>query len=258
VIAAASDPPSSSHSVSRPPHDAVDRETLEHGDLLADANRLASARLDEDVVSRLPRNGPQHPRPTVPLPVSKQQHLRRERRIAVDREELRRQRHAALDGAVGADHGVAALDPHVGVDVHEPIALALRLERDRREVSLGAQRGGQLDTSAAIGEVEIGRQLDSVRLRAAGVSARQVRLRAAGASARQVRLRAAGVSARQVRLRAAGASARQVRLRAAGASARPLAVRRHLIAFVADRLLDVVEAQGAAFNRRRGRLTEGQ
>ena len=35
-------------------------------------------------------------------------------------------------------------------------------------------------------------------------------------------------------------------------------VRRHLVAFVADRLLDVVKPQGAAFDRRRGWLTEGQ
>ena len=94
VIAAASAPRSSSHSVSRPQTTPSIAKRSSVTTRRADADRLAAARLDEDVVGRQPGNGAQHARLAVLLPVAQQHHLRRERRVAVDREELRRQRHA--------------------------------------------------------------------------------------------------------------------------------------------------------------------
>jgi hypothetical protein len=100
----------------------------------------------------------------MPLPVPQQHHLRREGRIAVDGVELRRQRDARF-GAVGPHDRVAAVDADVGVDVHEPVALAGRLEREGREVRPGAQRRGELHASAAIGEIEVRRERQRVGLR---------------------------------------------------------------------------------------------
>ena len=97
------------------------------------------------------------------LPVAQQQHLRGERRVSVDGVERRGQRDARLV-AVGANDRVAAVDANVGVDVDEAVALAGRLERHRREIGLRAQRGRQLHAAAAVGEVEVGGQLQIVAL----------------------------------------------------------------------------------------------
>src|SRR5439155_17559349 len=53
-------------------------------------------------------------------------------------------------------------DANLGVDVDEAVALAGRGECDGREVGLRAQRGGELHAAAAVGEVEVGRQLQVV------------------------------------------------------------------------------------------------
>jgi hypothetical protein len=140
-----------------PPHDAVDRVALEADDRRADADRLAPAGFDEDFVGRQAGHGPDHARLAMLLPVAQQQHLRRERRVAVDGVERRRQLHPRL-GAVGLDDRLAPVDPHVGVDVDEAVAVAAGLERQRREVGLGPQRRGELHPAAAVGEVEVRRQ----------------------------------------------------------------------------------------------------
>jgi hypothetical protein len=90
------------------------------------------------------------------LPVAQQHHLRRERRVAVDGIELRRQRHPRF-AAVGLHDRARAFDAHIGIDVDEAVALALRLERQRREVGLCAQRRRELHAAAAVGEVEVRR-----------------------------------------------------------------------------------------------------
>ena len=106
------------------PDDAVDRVALEPDVRRSDADRLAAARFDEDVVDGQAGNGAQHARLAVLLPVAQQHHLRRERRVAVHGVE-RRAAPATRDSAPSAF--TIASPPsiaHVGVDVDEAVALA--------------------------------------------------------------------------------------------------------------------------------------
>ena len=81
--------------VSRPQTTPSIAIALEHGHAVAPM-RIASrprASMKTSLVGR-PGTVRNDARLAVPLPVAQQQHLRRERRVAVHREELRRQRHA--------------------------------------------------------------------------------------------------------------------------------------------------------------------
>ncbi len=141
------------------PDDAVHGVAVERHDSVGDTNRLAASRFDDDLVRRLPRHRRQHARPAVLLPVAQHQHLCGERRVAVDRVELSGQRDAGV-GAVGVHARIRAVDRHVAIDVHEPIAPAFGLEVNRREVGLRAQRRRELDATAAIGEIDVGGELE--------------------------------------------------------------------------------------------------
>ena len=82
------------------PHDAVDRVALERQHLGTEADRLAAAMFDDHIVQRKAGHRLHHARPSMLHPVAHEQHLGRERRVAIDGEERRRH----------ADQGAVVLD----------------------------------------------------------------------------------------------------------------------------------------------------
>src|SRR5437762_13895364 len=95
------------------------------------------------------------------LPVPQEQHLRGEGRIAVDGEERLKQCRMSNWSAIGPDDRIVSVNTDFGVDGDETVAFPFRLKERRREISLGVERGRQLDAPAASGEIEIGGQVQA-------------------------------------------------------------------------------------------------